>query len=111
MISKKYSAEFKIGLVEKYLSEREKSNISKAAFAAKHNVSDSTFNDWVLKYERQGSGFCNITNEVIKLNNVEIVDYRKDIIVPVEQNKFEPTSDMMRLHYNVNKINLNQHQI
>lgn len=73
MINKKYSAQYKIEMVEKYLEETQTRKISKAEFAAKNNISDSTFNDLVIKYNREGAGFCNITNELIKLDKVEIV--------------------------------------
>ena len=38
--------------VEEYLKECETNYVSKAEFAAKNNISDSTFNDRILKYQR-----------------------------------------------------------
>ena len=65
MVSRKYSAHFKIEMVEKYLNG---SQMSIAKFAANHGISDSTFNDWVIKYKREGKDFCNITKEIEKIN-------------------------------------------
>lgn len=75
MVCKKYSTQFKINMVEEYLKLKEKdTKISIAKYARDNNISDSTFNDWVIKYKRQGQGFCNITNEIFKLDNIEIID-------------------------------------
>lgn len=55
MVGKKYSADFKRKMVEEYLNLRTSNpNISKADFAYQKWIADSTFNDWVIKYERQG---------------------------------------------------------
>lgn len=43
--------------------------ISIAKFAYKHSISDSTFNDWVIKYKREGKDFCNISKEIEKINH------------------------------------------
>lgn len=63
MISKKYTAQYKILMVEEYLRQKqEQPKLSIAQFASDNEISDSTFNDWVVKYKRQGNGFCNIVN-------------------------------------------------
>ena len=80
MICKKYSAQYKIEKVQEYLKENETKKITKAEFAERNGISDSTFNDWVLKYQRQGNGFCNVTNEIVKLEEVEVVDTEKCMI-------------------------------
>lgn len=72
MVCKKYSAEFKRNKVEEYLEETKEKKITKAEFALRNNISDSTFNDWVLKYQRDKQGFCNITNEI---ETIEATDY------------------------------------
>lgn len=33
-----------------------------------HGISDSAFNDWVIKYKRKGKDFCNIIKEIEKIN-------------------------------------------
>lgn len=79
MVCKKYSTQFKINMVEEYLKLKEKdTKISIAKYARDNNISDSSFNDWVIKYKRQGQGFCNITNEILKLDNIEIIDRTQD---------------------------------
>lgn len=66
MVSKKYSAHFKIQMVEEYLNGPK---MSIAKFAYEHGISDSTFNDWVIKYKRDGKDFCSITKEIEKINH------------------------------------------
>jgi len=97
MINRKYSAEYKVQVVEEYLNGPKR---SKAEFAMEKGISDSTFNDWVLKYQRQGNGFCNITNEVSKLADVQIVN--PVVCNPQPHNEMPITigEDMMRLYYN-----------
>ncbi len=73
MIGKRYTAQYKIETVEEYLKEKEKdSNLKLAIFAAKKGIADSTFNDWVIKYKRQGQGFCNITTEIKKIKSQKV---------------------------------------
>lgn len=103
MICKKYSAEFKRQKVEEYLEEAKENKISKAEFALRNNISDSTFNDWVLKYKRDKQGFCNITNEIVKLNNVETLeatDYIIRTIDNVDTETYITDKEYIRLHYN-----------
>lgn len=106
MVCKKYSAEFKKQKVEEYLDEAKEQKLSKAEFALRNNISDSTFNDWVLKYERDKQGFCNITNEIVKLNNndtnietIETADYliRK---ISDDTETYIKDKEYIRLHYN-----------
>lgn len=109
MISKKYSAQFKIEKVKEYLEEHDKTKISKAAYSSKIGVSDSTFNDWVLKYERDQVGFCNITNEIVKLNEIETINAEDYIIRPVTANEeFVTDENYLRLHYNGAIIEFNK---
>lgn len=57
MIGKKYTAEYKIGKVNEYLARIENGEkLSKADFAYENGISDSTFNDWVIKFQRMGKG-------------------------------------------------------
>jgi len=104
MVGKKYSAEFKRKMVEEYLNLRTSNpNISKADFAYQKGIADSTFNDWVIKYERQGLGFCNVTNEIKKLDCIEIVDstpIRTPLIKEVVDETKPLSINMVRMQYN-----------
>ena len=63
MQGNKYTAEFKIGKVREYLEKIENGEkITKADFAYQNNLSDSTFNDWVIKYQKLGKGVANVTD-------------------------------------------------
>lgn len=106
MVCKKYSAEFKRKKVEEYLYETKEKKITKAEFALRNNISDSTFNDWVLKYERDKQGFCNITNEIVKLGNndtnidkIEATDYLIRTMSDGAET-YITDKDYIRLHYN-----------
>lgn len=106
MVCKKYSAEFKRKKVEEYLYETKEKKITKAEFALRNNISDSTFNDWVLKYERDKQGFCNITNEIVKLGNndtnidkIEATDYLIRTMADGAET-YITDKDYIRLHYN-----------
>lgn len=106
MVCKKYSAEFKRKKVEEYLYETKEKKITKAEFALRNNISDSTFNDWVLKYERDKQGFCNITNEIVKLGNndtnidkIEATDYLIRTMADGMET-YITDKDYIRLHYN-----------
>ena len=106
MVCKKYSSEFKRKKVEEYLYETKEKKITKAEFALRNNISDSTFNDWVLKYERDKQGFCNITNEIVKLGNndtnidkIEATDYLIRTMADGMET-YITDKDYIRLHYN-----------
>ena len=104
MIGKRYTAQYKIETVEEYLKEKEKdSNLKLAIFAAKKGIADSTFNDWVIKYKRQGQGFCNITTEIKKLNTYEIIDSEPkgmELIKEVKEENISMSKNRVRLKYN-----------
>ena len=87
MVCKKYSAEFKRNKVEEYLEETKEKKITKAEFALRNNISDSTFNDWVLKYQRDKQGFCNITNEIVKLNEMETIETTDYLVRTISDDK------------------------
>ena len=106
MVCKKYSAEFKRKKVEEYLYETKEKKITKAEFALRNNISDSTFNDWVLKYVRDKQAFCNITNEIVKLGNndtnidkIEATDYLIRTMSDGAET-YITDKDYIRLHYN-----------
>lgn len=98
MVGRKYSAQYKIQTVQEYLKASEETGISIAHFAADKGISDSTFNDWVIKYRRQGTGFCNITNELAKLNEVEIVEPVVRLAQATREDYSDPSK--VRLEYN-----------
>lgn len=112
MISKKYSAEYKRQKVEEYLEEAKTKKISKASFATRNNISDSTFNDWVLKYQRDEQGFCNITTEIAKLNKMETIDAAdyivRNVIVNEGTGTYIKDKDYIRLHYNGAVLEFNE---
>lgn len=106
MVCKKYSAGFKRKKVEEYLYETKEKKITKAEFALRNNISDSTFNDWVLKYERDKQGFCNITNEIVKLGtndtNIDKIEATDYLIRTMSDGAetYITDKDYIRLHYN-----------
>ncbi len=111
MINKKYSAQYKIEKVTEYLEEVKTKKITKAEFASKNGISDSTFNDWVLKYQREQNGFCNVTKEIIKLNDVEVIDTEQFLVrnYSLEENiNYIREKDYLRLHYNGAVIEFNK---
>ena len=103
MVCKRYSAQFKINMVEEFLRQKqEQPKISIASFARDNNLSDSTFNDWVIKYKRQGQGFCNITNEILKFDDVEIIDTSpiQPLVLQEEYNvSTSPSLNLVRMKY------------
>lgn len=110
MVCKKYSAEFKRNKVEEYLEETKEKKITKAEFALRNNISDSTFNDWVLKYQRDKQGFCNITNEIVKLNEIETIETTDYLVKTISDDKetYITDKDYIRLHYNGAVLEFNE---
>ena len=104
MIGKRYTALYRIEVVEEYLKEKENNpKLKLADFAAKKGIADSTFNDWVIKYKRQGQGFCNITTEIKKLNTYEIIDSEPkgmELIKEVKEENISMSKNRVRLKYN-----------
>ncbi len=111
MVTKKYDANFKIQLVKEYLEKKKKKKkanpkLAKADFAFEHKVSDSTFNDWVLKYQKMGDEFANVTNqiELLATNVVEasaIVKYVGEVHLPIPK-------DMVRVIYKGITVEFNE---
>lgn len=104
MICKKYSAQFKIMMVEEFLRKKqEQPKLSIAEFALNNGISDSTFNDWVVKYKRQGKGFCNITEEIKKLEIIEVIDsapIQNNIIKEISDDNEPISINRVRMKYN-----------
>ena len=65
MLGKKYTAEYKIEKGNEYLSKIENGEkISKADFAYQNGLSDSMFNDWVIKFESSGKDLLMLRNKL-----------------------------------------------
>ena len=65
MLGKKYTAEYKIEKVKEYLSKIENGEkISKADFVYLNGLSDSTFNDWVIKFESSEKDLLMLRNKL-----------------------------------------------
>lgn len=71
---RKYDIATKVTLVEGYLELSKTSKITKADFAYQKGISDSTFNDWVIKYQKDKDRFIGGSNSN---DNVSIVSYTK----------------------------------
>lgn len=71
---RKYDIATKVTLVEGYLELSKTSKITKADFAYQKGISDSTFNDWVIKYQKDKDRFIGGSNSN---DDVSIVSYTK----------------------------------
>lgn len=71
----KYDIATKVSLVEEYLELSKTSKITKTDFAHEKGISDSTFNDWVIKYQKDKNGFISGSNN--NSDDVSIVSYTK----------------------------------
>lgn len=70
----KYDIATKVSLVEEYLELSKTSKITKADFAYQKGISDSAFNDWVIKYQKDKDRFIGGSNSN---DDVSIVSYTK----------------------------------
>ena len=65
MLGKRYTAEYKIKKVNEYLSKIENGGkFSKADFEYQNSLSDSMFNDWVIKFESSGKDLLMLRNKL-----------------------------------------------
>lgn len=71
----KYDIATKVTLVEEYLELSKTSKITKADFAYQKGISDSTFNYWVIKYQKDKDRFIGGSNN--NSDDVSIVSYTK----------------------------------
>ena len=67
----KYDITTKVTLVKEYLELSKTSKITKAQFAYEKGIADSTFNDWVIKYQKDKNRFIGDSNN----DDVSIVSY------------------------------------
>ena len=108
MLGKKYTAEYKIEKGKEYLSKIENGEkISKADFVYLNGLSDSTFNDWVIKFQKLGKGFANVTEQITILANNAVEQIPKvvqyDGVVQEELPK-----DMVRVIFNGITVKFNE---
>ena len=71
----KYDIATKVSLVEEHLEISKAVKISKADFAYQKGISDSTFNDWVIKYQKDKDRFISGSNN--NGDDISIVPYTK----------------------------------
>ena len=71
---RKYDIATKVSLVEEYLELSKTVKITKADFAYQKGVSDSTFNVWIIKYQKDKDRFITGSNSN---DDVSIVSYTK----------------------------------
>ena len=74
----KYDIATKVSLVEEYLEVSKTVKITKADFAYQKSLSDSTFNDWVIKYLKDKDRFITGSNSD---DDVSIVSYTKSSFI------------------------------
>ena len=65
----KYDPSFKLALVEEYYEEYNKCRITKSEFAHSKGISDSTFNDWCVKYIRDKDRYFNTDTDIVEFNS------------------------------------------
>lgn len=70
----KYDIATKVTLVEEYLELFKTVKIAKTDFAYQKGISDSTFNDWVIKYQKDKNRFITCSNSN---DDISIVSYTK----------------------------------
>lgn len=65
----KYDPSYKLALVEEYYEEYSKCRITKSEFAHSKGISDSTFNDWCVKYQRDKDRYFNTDTDIVEFNS------------------------------------------
>ena len=99
----KYDIATKVSLVEEYLELSKTVKITKADFAYQKGISDSTFNDWVIKYQKDKERFIagSISND-----DVSIVSYTKPSFIELTKDNVpskvinDNNDKSIRLSYN-----------
>lgn len=97
----KYDIATKLSLVEDYLkllNDNPRYRISE--YASEHDIADSTFNDWVIKYKRDKNKFINgiSVDDTVDLTPTvtpTFIEISKDKII----DKIEPSSNIIKLNY------------
>ena len=83
----KYDIATKVSLVEEYLELSKTVKISKADFAYQKGLSDSTFNDWVIKYLKDKDRFITGFGSD---DDVSIVSYTKSSFIELTKDNVLP---------------------
>ena len=92
----KYDIATKVSLVEEYLELSKTSKITKVNFAYEKGISDSTFNDWVIKYQKDKNRFITGSNSN---DDVSIVSYTKPSFI--ELTKDNVSSQIINIDDNI----------
>lgn len=92
----KYDIATKVALVEEYLELSKTSKITKTDFAYEKGISDSTFNDWVIKYQKDKNRFITGSNSN---DDVSIVSYTKPSFI--ELTKDNVSSQIINIDDNI----------
>lgn len=92
----KYDIATKVALVEEYLELSKTSKITKTDFAHEKGISDSTFNDWVIKYQKDKNRFITGSNSN---DDVSIVSYTKPSFI--ELTKDNVSSQIINIDDNI----------
>ena len=79
----KYDIATKASLVEEYLELSKTSKITKTNFAYEKGISDSTFDDWVIKYQKDKNRFitgsnCNDDVSIVSYTKPSFIELTKD---------------------------------
>ncbi len=92
----KYSKEFKI----KALREYKKSGITPTEFAEKYNIPDSTFFDWVKKYDANEC-WLEVTNKIEAITDRETfhIEGPKPLVIVGDMIKDQPQEEIMTMTY------------
>ena len=93
----KYDIATKVSLVEEYLELSKTSKITKANFAHEKGISDSTFNDWVIKYQKDKNRFISGSNN--NGDDISIVSYTKPSFI--ELTKDNVSSQIINIDDNI----------
>ena len=88
----KYDIATKVTLVEEYLELSKTSKITKANFAYKKGISDSTFNDWVINYQKDKNRLITGSNSN---DDVSIVSYTKASFIELTKDDVSPNLSTM----------------
>ena len=93
----KYDIATKVSLVEEYLELSKTVKITKADFAYQKGISDSTFNDWVIKYQKDKNRFISGSNN--NGDDISIVSYTKPSFI--ELTKDNVSSQIINIDDNI----------
>ncbi len=101
----KYSKEFKINALREY----KKSGLTATEFAMKYNIPDSTFFDWVKKYDANEC-WLEVTDKVESLTDRETfhIEGPKPLVVVGDMLKEQPREEIMTMTYRGITISFHQ---